>query len=188
MREDASNPDRGMSSAARNEEFVRLFSLHHGDIQAYVATLVPHAADADEVFQRTSVTLWQNFDRFNSDGSFVNWACGVARNVLRNYRREFERRHVFLLSDDVLDSVGQLRHKARETLSDRHAVLEDCLDELPASQRELVASCYSGESKIKKVAEQLQRTPNAIYKQLAVIRRLLFECVRGKLAGGGSQT
>ena len=47
--------------------------------------LLPNEQDAQDVFQRTSLVLWQKFDQFDSDRDFLPWACGVAHYEVRNF-------------------------------------------------------------------------------------------------------
>ncbi len=178
---DPGSPTSGLTHDS-NSEFMRLFSRHCDQIKHYIGTLLPQAADADEVFQETSITLWRKFDTFEPDGNFAAWACGVAFNLVRNYRRVESRRPVFLVSDEVLDLVGRAHESTYSRLADHRGALASCLDKLSPADRALVARCYGNSGRLADVAHELGRTANALYKQLKIIRRRLFDCIHHTLA------
>ena len=168
-----------------HESFVRLFARHVDQIQAYIGTLLPQAADADEVFQQTSITLWRKFREFQPGGNFAAWACGIAFNLVRNFRRVESRRPVFLLADDVLETLGQVQLASNPQLAVRREALADCLEKLAVSDRDLIQRCYGNSGSLKDVAVELGRTANALYKRLKTIRRMLFDCINRVLAAEG---
>jgi RNA polymerase sigma factor (sigma-70 family) len=72
-------------------EFLRYFAKHHGRLFGYIYSLLPNRADAEDVFQRTSLVLWQKFDRYDPSEPFFPWACGVAFYEVRNFLRVSNR-------------------------------------------------------------------------------------------------
>jgi RNA polymerase sigma-70 factor (ECF subfamily) len=165
---------------------VRLFARNVEAVQSYIGTLLPQAADADEVFQQTSITLWRKFDEFRNDGNFAAWACGIAFNLVRNFRRVESRRPVFLLSDDVLETLGQARLEKASSLPDRREALKDCLEKLSAEDRELLDRCYAGSANVAAIATDLGRTANSLYKRLKTVRGLLFDCITRAVSAEGA--
>lgn len=165
------------TDAARNEEFVRLFGLHHGRIFGYIVTLLPHSSDADEVLQRTSIALWQCFDSFDRSGDFVRWACGVAHRQTLNFRREQARgRRVF--SEAVLEKIAGIRAARGGLLEQRRTAMDDCVAELPPADRDIIEHYYyQGRKTAAQVAEELGRPTNTVLKALIRIRRALHRCV-----------
>ncbi|MGB0581965.1 MAG: sigma factor [Limisphaerales bacterium] len=47
--------------------FVAEFAQCQGKLQAYIRSLLPHRADAEDVFQKTSMTLWRKFDQWEPE-------------------------------------------------------------------------------------------------------------------------
>ena len=81
--------------------FVALFVKNQRRIYGYILTVVPDCNEADDLFQQTSLVLWEKADEFRPDGDFVRWACGIAFNVVRNWRVKKRRdRHCF--SDEMM--------------------------------------------------------------------------------------
>ncbi len=154
-----------------------MYSGSFDALRAYIGTLLPQAADADEVLQQTSLTLWKKFDDFRPDGNFTSWGFGIAINLVRNYRRVESRCPVFLVADDVLELLGQTRQSSADMLEDRREALDGCMQKLAAADRTLLDRCYARAANIAKIAAELGRTPNALYKRLKILRRQLFDCI-----------
>lgn len=165
----------------RHDQFVELFVRNQNRVYRYILTLVPHRADAEELFQQTSLTLWKVWDRFDPTQDFVRWATGIAHNHLRNYWRERQADRL-LLSEELLDQLAELRLDRDEALEDRRRALAGCLEKLTDGERALVDECYGGAGTIRAAAEDRGRNPTAIYKALRRIRTALHDCINRTLA------
>ena len=62
----------------RHAQFLRLYTRHQHRILAYIYTLVPNRADAEDLLQDTAVLLWEKFAQFELGTDFIAWACRVA--------------------------------------------------------------------------------------------------------------
>lgn len=162
--------------AMEPKHFAEYVTRHQRRIFGFILTLVPNAADADDIFQETCLTLWRKADTFDPSGDFVRWACGVAFNVVRNARvKQLRGRVVF--SDETVRMLLDERVSRREELDGQNQVLGDCLQALPAPHRNLLELCYCGEHSIEAISRKLHRQPNAVYQQLHRIRRALLKCI-----------
>lgn len=158
------------------QQFAELFVTHQRRVYGFILTVVPHTADADEIFQDTSLILWKKIDSFELGSDFVAWANAIAFNLVRNYRAAKSRdRHLF--SEDLMATIADRRIERAEELDDRLAALSTCLDKLAAGDRELVRLCYGGTESITQVAEQRNQSRNAVYQRLHRVRRKLVECI-----------
>jgi RNA polymerase sigma-70 factor, ECF subfamily len=156
--------------------FVQLFSVHQRSVQAYISTLVPSSADADDIMQETSLALWQKFPEFDPERDFFRWACGVAFVAVLRYRRRttkdklwFNEELLQLISTDLLErgSLHELRRQA----------LRECMKTLDSRERQFIDARYSAGSSVERVAGEIGRPANAVYRILARIRDKLFECI-----------
>jgi len=166
----------------RFDLFVELFSRSRLQIYRYILTVVPNPADADELFQQTSLTLWKTWGRFDSDQEFLPWAFGVARNEVRNFARQ--QKPAQLLDDDVVDSLTALRLQESQEFEERQAALQGCLEQLSPLQRSLVRECHGSEESLKDVAARRGQSAAALYKAVQRIRLVLHECITRKLTPG----
>ena len=164
----------------QHKQFTRMFVTHQARIYGYVATLVPNRADAEEIFQETSMVLWEKWEEFDADRDFVRWACGIAHNVTRNFLRKQHRSRAYF-DTEFVERVASARLDEHEYLDARRQALAECVSQLPERQRSLLERCYSGVETIRSVAEQLGLTANSLYLKLRRIRRIVFECVNRAL-------
>jgi RNA polymerase sigma-70 factor, ECF subfamily len=169
-----------MGDDQHNREFVRLWTAHGQRVYSYILTLLPNRADADEVFQETGTLLWEKFDQYQPGSNFRSWACRVALNKVRNFR-QLRRHRVVLLSDESLDLIEQTTASRSSDLDSQYSLLADCYAKLTPTDRELIDLRYTPGLSVRGVAQQVGRSIDAIYKALARIHRLLFDCVHRAL-------
>lgn len=163
-----------------NEQFVRLLASHERRIYAYILSLVPNWADADEIFQETNVRLWRDFAEFEPGTNFAAWAIRVAYYQVLTWRKRAARDQL-IFDDDMVQSIA-CRHEALIPFAEsRHRALGDCIKELTTQSRELLVLCYAPGARVKAVAENLGRTGPAVYKALQRIRASLKTCIERRM-------
>jgi len=139
------------SQDERFEEFLQHFLQDQAHIFSYVRSLLPRYADAQDVFQRCSLTLWRQFDQFDQQRLFLPWACTIALNEVRNFRR-VSGRDKLQLADDL---VEQLAERRRDTLAHRERrslALRTCVESLKQS----IETWSSLFTKIRDLLKRLQ--------------------------------
>ena len=168
-----------------DEEFVSLLIANQNRVFRFLMTLVPRREDAEDLLQQTSVTLWKKRGDFDSSsGEFASWACGIAHNHVRNFRRkENTRRNI--LSAEIERMLIETRAVNSSLMDEWHHALSHCLEKLTPRQRNIVTECYAENTNIKDAAEKSGKSPNAIYKILRGIRSLLHDCIRNSVTQGG---
>jgi RNA polymerase sigma-70 factor, ECF subfamily len=166
--------------ADRADEFAVLFGRHARQIYAYILTLIPHWADAEDVFQETSAIIWEKFGEFTPGTNFRAWACQVAYYRAIWFRQRQKKTGV-TFGEEFFQLVAAETLSEGDLLENRHMALADCMQRLPEGDRELVACCYAPGVTIKAAALALGRSPDATYKALKRIHRELFDCVEANL-------
>ena len=166
-----------MSREGHVDEFVRLFTIHEPRLHAYVLSMVPNWADAEEVLQDSNTILWKKFGEFEPESNFFAWACQIARNEVMHYRRRKGRERV-RFDDEFIDRVAEESVRIDDELREQQAELIACLDKLPLGDRDLIARRYEQGASTAEVARQVDRSVDGIYKSLARIRGSLLECVQ----------
>jgi RNA polymerase sigma-70 factor, ECF subfamily len=166
-------------------EFAQLLRHHQTQLFGYIYSLVRDLDDADDLFQQTSLVLWDKFEHFDRSKSFINWACGVARYEVLNFLRSRSRSRLYFsdrLNLALVEAQESLEH---QQLDERRDALAGCMKKLCESDLELLETCYDGSVCLKDVAERWGRSTQSIHNSLRRIRRVLFECVRRTIAQGG---
>lgn len=168
-----------MDSSDNTSEFIRLFSLHTSSIYTYIRVLIPNRADAEDVFQETSQTLWEKFAEYRPgpDSNFRAWALRIAQLKSLTYRRG-ERRKRKLFSDEAYAALDQAAWTAMESIDLRLEPLEDCYRKLPEDDRRLLNTRYRVGSAVEAIAIEMGRSAHSIYRALRRIHGTLFDCVR----------
>jgi RNA polymerase sigma-70 factor (ECF subfamily) len=169
--------------ASREDVFIELLTSHKHQIFNFIFCILHSHSDAEEVFQQTSIALWENFDQFEPNSDFGAWASQVARFRTLNFLRS-KRRERLYFSDNIIAQLAECPFESNDVQDTRLRALSDCRQKLASSDQALVAMCYRGDP-IRDVAVKIGRPIQAVYKSLARIRRTLFECIERKLAREG---
>jgi len=169
-------PDCPVSGADRTEEFVRFLGKYQQRVYSFILTLVPHWADADEILQETSTVLWRKFADFKPGSDFVHWANQVAYYEVLKFRRR-QRRDALRFSDAFVEEVAAEAVNMTDVLQIQRDCLASCVKKLPDKDRTLIQMRYQEDASTKRVAEQLNRSVDSVYKSLSRVRRALLICV-----------
>lgn len=163
------------------EEFVVLLARHERLLGAYVMTLVPHPADADDILQDSKVIMWRHFHQFEPGTNFAAWARKIAFHQVLAFRK---RRHRDKLdfSDEFLHSVAAEMESSSTHLETRERALHDCMGKLPTDHRQVLHLRYHEALSLEEMTSRLQRTTTALYRLLSRIRHALHTCITKSLA------
>jgi RNA polymerase sigma-70 factor (ECF subfamily) len=178
--------DRDCGPADKKRLFLRLFLRNERRLYAYILTLLPNRADADDALQEASLAMWDKFDGHNPPNDFLAWARRVAYyKVLDVYKRAQRGRIRF--SQAMLERVAEVAAEQADTLQldDRREALAGCVAKLPPRERELLACRFADGATTRSTSEQVGRSVEAVYKALAKIRQALSDCIQRTLAREG---
>jgi RNA polymerase sigma-70 factor (ECF subfamily) len=165
----------------RKTEFAERLREAQSRLFGYIHSLVRDLDDADDLFQQTTLILWNKFDDFDPARSFLSWACGVARLEVCNFLRSRGRQRLYF-SDDLnlllAEAQDEMTHDESE---ERRIALSGCVEKLRQRDRQLLDECYGLEGGVSEVAGRHGRSPQSVHNSLRRIRRSLFECIRRTL-------
>ncbi len=167
-----SDPDR--------EEFALQFSRNARRIYGFVMTLVFNYHDAEEVFQNTSVVLWNKFADFEPGSDFFAWASHVAYYEVLNLMKQRRRSRTF--SDEALEVLASEATAISDRSSERYEALEECLGRLAPTDRALLQERYFYQRPPKQIATMQSRSIHSVYRALNRIHALLLNCVQRNLS------
>lgn len=168
------------SNSTRHEEFVALYVRHEPAVFSFVLGMVGRSADAEDVVQRASMTMWRCFDRFKPGTNFRNWAFQVAKNEALNYLTRARRdRHVF--SEKMIELLASDNTEEADKLEARRRALDSCVEKLSRDDHEIVTGCYAEGATVQSYAKLKGGTANRFYKKLNRIRGKLHRCIEAQL-------
>lgn len=166
----------------RHRLFCAAFIQTQHQIYRYCLGLVVHATEAEELLQRTGITLWERWEEYDPQRPFLSWALGIAHNHVRNHiRMRIRAGRQVVLDDAVLDTLATTFETHEPTLAHQRQAVQACLERLPMKQRELLERHYAHEQPIEQVANEVAMSVEAVYKAVARTRRNLYECAQRAL-------
>jgi len=173
------------SPADKHKLFLRMFLQNERRLYAYILTLLPQRADADDVLQETSLVMWDKFDANAPPTEFLAWGRRVAYNKVLDFYKKSQRARA-RLSQVFLDRMSEAAGQGDGLqLDDRREALGSCLEKLTQRDRDLLARRFADGATTQSTSEQLGRSVDAVYKALAKLRQALFNCVQKTLAREG---
>jgi RNA polymerase sigma-70 factor (ECF subfamily) len=180
-----SPPSRGADERRPDKRklFLRLFLQNERRLYAYILTLLPHRADADDVLQEASLVMWDKFDEAQPPDDFVAWGCRVAYFKILDFFKKNKRSRV-QFSQAMLERVAETAVEQADTLQldARSEALAGCIAKLKTPERDLLVRRFAEGATTQSTADQVGRSVEAVYKALAKIRQALFDCVTRTLA------
>ncbi len=178
------HPSPDMDGPSPNmDEFVQLLAANQKRVYIYLCSLLPGARDVDDLFQETSLVCWREFHRFTPGTNFGAWACTIAFNRVRAWRKK-RSSDSLVFSDEFLTAISSELIEHDDVFVDRMDALESCVEKLPQHHRQLLKQRYTAEESIETLAEQLDRSTDAVYRMLSRIRATLHSCVSRTLQAG----
>jgi RNA polymerase sigma-70 factor (ECF subfamily) len=171
---------------ARSRLFLRLFLQNQRRLYAYILTLLPHRADADDVLQEACLVMWDKFDEQHPPENFAAWGCRIAYFKVLDFCKKSGRSRV-RFSQSMLERVAETAVEQSDSLQldERREALAGCLEKLSPRDRNLLSQRFADGATTQSTAEQVGRSVEAVYKALAKIRQALFDCVTRTLAQEG---
>ena len=159
-------------------DFMRLLMKNEPALRAFSRSLLPDWNLVDEVIQEASLTLWEKFGQLESEIGFLPWAKVVVRFKCLSAIRDLGRdRHNF--SEGVLELLAD---EAAEDHANAMSALRVCLGKFSNPHPELLLAPYSGEGRVKRLADESGKSANALYKLLGRLRQKLSGCVHESIA------
>jgi RNA polymerase sigma-70 factor (ECF subfamily) len=175
-------PPVEVDRSSKGPTFLNLFLKAQRRIFAYILTLLPHLADAEDVLQEVSAIMWEKFDDRNPPEDFVAWGCRIAYYRVQLHRRGRRRQRV-IFSEAVLERVAETMAEEAVALqlNDRLEALVHCLGKLGRRDRELIAERFKEGATPRTAAESIGRSVDTVYKAMARIRKALYDCIERTL-------
>jgi RNA polymerase sigma-70 factor len=167
--------------------FLELYSRNRDRLFGYIYAMLPHQADAEDVFQRASLVLWNKFSGYDPERPFLPWACSLAHYEVLNFIRSSNRDRL-QFDEGLLDKLAEARSVQFDLGEERLEALRACLQRLKKAERDLIDLAYSGDKTIKEFVESTGGAAQTMYNRISLARRKLLACVKRKLAQQGLAT
>ena len=163
----------------QHERFTRLLLESEPVMLRSILVSVPHRADAREILQETAVALWRQFDTYDADRPFLNWAMGFARIETRRFLAKESRRAQ--LSEQAMEALEQEMQGTNDFGSALETHLATCLGKLNERARRVVQGYYHEGHSPETLSQRENRSVEAIYKTIQRARRELQACIERQM-------
>lgn len=159
--------------------FLSLILQSQQDLRNYLFSLHPHAQDLDDLFQETSLKIWQTFGEYDSTRPFLPWALRIAYfQVLR--LRKSRSRDRLIFSDDLVEILaGEAPDTPQADLV--RSSLNHCLEKLTPRAREVLLTRYSANTNLAALAKNSKESIHSLYRILNSARSKMVTCIRKQL-------
>jgi RNA polymerase sigma factor (sigma-70 family) len=135
---------------------------------------------SEELAHEAFIKAWTNLSQLQDLTKFRAWLCTIVQNIIRNYFRDKKRDIVSQASSlEEMGDISSESFKAAETIIDKEqqAVIRQALEQIPEKYRTPLVLFYRQEQSIKKVAEMLKLSEEAVKTQISRGRKMLKEQV-----------
>ncbi len=153
----------------------QLFVKHQTAVKAFILSLQPNFAEADDLVQETFLTVTRKAAEFRAGSNFLAWAFAIARFKLLEARRRGGKSPV-ALSDEVIELLAISAPEAG-FFESRFAALRRCLERLAPRAQEILRLRYHEERGPAEIAARLDWSANAVNVALTRARNSMRDCV-----------
>lgn len=169
-----------LEGVSASEQFITLFNSVHGRLLGFLRTLLANQADAEDVLQRASMTIWRKFEEFDRERDFFTWASRFVFYEAKNFQRVSSRSKLHFDSE-LMERLAEERILDLEHRDMRLAAMDKCIEELDGSGRELICASYLDNTGLAVLADRLKKAQQTLYNKLNILRRMLGDCVTLRL-------
>lgn len=169
----------------RASQFGQLFEADKKRLYAYIHAFVSDHTVAEDIFQETSLIMWQEFDKFELGSKFSKWTNVIAFYRIAQYRNT-NKKYQLGLSDDFLQEFSQnisIIENNTHTQEQKWQHLEHCCTLLSEPLRNVYQSFYIDNLTAQQIATNTGRSLIAIRKVVHKVRKKLFDCIEQKKQG-----
>src|SRR5277367_2099068 len=153
-------PDPAEPSSS-SEQFITLLNAAHGRLLGFLRVMLGNNADAEDVLQRASMTIWRKFGEFDPSKDFFTWASSFAFYEAKNFQRVSARSRLHF-DEELMERLAEERVVDLDHREARLAAVDRCIEELGETDRELVRDFYLNKTEVAALAERLGRAPQTL--------------------------
>jgi RNA polymerase sigma-70 factor (ECF subfamily) len=175
-----------LQKTAKLEIFEETILPHLNAAYNLARWLMRNDQDAQDAVQEASLRAYRFFEGYKG-GDAKAWLLAIVRNTCLSWRQRSRRDMSNVLFDELTHSVRVEVPNAEERMvnADRMAALRNCIESLPADQREVLILREFEEMSYKQIAETTNLPAGTVMSRLARARQRLDECVGGRRTGAG---
>jgi len=171
------------SRAGDREAYAVVVCAFQARLRAQVALTVADREAILAIVQDAFVDAWRGLDTYDPKRPFLPWLRAIVRTCTAKHFREqqSQRRHLNLVDTALLSAPTE--DGLHEDATERLAALRRCLAEVPVAGRELLSLRFEQAWQVKRIAEHLHKSANAVSMSLLRLKEELAACAERRLQG-----
>ena len=160
------------------DAFAEIYATLVDPVYRYLYWNLYSREDAEDLAEEVFLKCLVNISRYEPGrGPFKAWAFRIAHNLLVDHQRKRSRRGQEELKEGLVDGEATAAEGLEE--AERARALRESLEDLPSSQRQVIAMKYFSEMSNSEVATALGRSEGAVnalqHRALRHLGKLLEE-------------
>jgi RNA polymerase sigma-70 factor (ECF subfamily) len=157
-----------------------LYSRHNVRVYRFTLRITGNPALAEDIVSEVFLDVWRRADGFKANSQVSTWLLAIARNkALSAFRRRvdqpLEDEKIATIEDPSDDPEVLVQNK------ERSAIMQKCLSQLSAAQREVIDLVYYHEKKVEEVAQIIGVPASTVKTRMFYARQRMGELL--KVAG-----
>jgi RNA polymerase sigma-70 factor (ECF subfamily) len=174
--------DALLQRIARRDEaaFRMLYEQFARRVYAFLVHRFQRETLAEEVVSDTLLHVWRSPQSFRGESAFSTWLLGVARfKMLERVRQGGSGAEAVPVDDDML--VDETRPEDVAMMRQRSEGVRECLDLLPAEQRECVHLAYYEGWTLEEIGAQMALKKETVGTRIFYARKKIQACLAALL-------
>ncbi len=159
--------------ASYNHIFLRYYSR----LCLFVTSITNSVEDSEDIVQELFIKLWANRGKIEIRDTVAGYLFQAAKNMAINHIRSETSRKVAigkLQQDYLFTDIDDVEYEEFDM------ALQDCVDQLPARNKEILLMHRMQGYKQKEIAEKLQISVQTIKNQIGISLQRLKKCLEIK--------
>jgi len=136
--------------------------------------------DTEDLFQEVSLVIMRKANEKLEIRNFKAWSREIARRTLLDYWKKKKKIPVPLSETDLqaCEDAWQRRDAGPQSAPERMEHLKICLERLSADLRRMLGLRYEEDFSLRRIAEELGKTEDAVQVALSRARAALLRCMQ----------
>jgi RNA polymerase sigma-70 factor (ECF subfamily) len=171
--------------AGSTEDYQTVVAAYHRRLRVWLAAFCPPGVEADEITHVAFLEAYRRIARYRAGTDFFAWLCAFARNLVLTECEKIQRRarnQQNYLDLYLVEEQAAAAKTAHSMVEIRSRLLAECVELLKTEARQLIVWRYGDGIRVDAIARRLGRSASAVSVQLFGLRKVLRDCVTGKLA------
>lgn len=162
-------------------EFTLLWTKAQPVVMAYIRSVTPQLADAEDILQETARQITTRFDEYDPQRPFGPWAMGVAKYKVLEWRRR-QKKAAMLFDDDALEAIHFSYTDPKVDWGETGRAIDQCLKKASPAAEKLLVMRYLEDLKPADIARLTKSTANSVSVRLSRARDALRDCIERRLS------